>query len=93
MGRHVLQPDFLLQLGLDPSCSKWEAQEKQKNRKIEEGKKKFGNEEINQEVREKTAEAFLKHTQTHTLLLAGSMLNVHMAPLCDENRLGFVDLR
>lgn len=65
--------------------------EKQKNRRS--GKKKFGNEEINQEVREKTAEAFLQHTQTHTLLLAGSVLNVHMAPLCDGNRLGFVDLR
>lgn len=29
---------------------------------------------------EETAEAFLNRTQTHTLLLAGSVLNVHMAP-------------
>lgn len=29
---------------------------------------------------EETAEAFLNRTQTHALLLAGSVLNVHMAP-------------
>lgn len=43
-------------------------------------KKKFGLEEINQEMGEETAEAFLNGTQTHALLLAGSVLNVHMAP-------------
>lgn len=47
---------------------------------LERRKKKFGLKEINQEMREETAEAFLNRTQTHARLLAGSVLNVHMAP-------------
>lgn len=73
---HVLASSFTV---VWSSTAVNEDKEKQ-SEKIGIGKKGIGVEEIDQEMEEESAEAFLNGTQTHALLLAGSMLNVHMAP-------------